>query len=426
MQPVAIIPPRRVRVKPLNGKMSAGTFAFRRLVAIMIDVMGYGDIAAYPESRLGTIIRRLYSDPQFQAVLKKAWGLPRLFHKDNLASVFHWVKTFSSIDEFQAMMFRLVSFNLRTTSDGLTITGSENLQKGHAHLFLSNHRSTVLDTSYLNFYLARTGFPTVYSAAGDNLMKTAWIQHLIRLNKGFIVKRKVEGIPEKLEEAQRLSTYISDLLKDGNSVWIAHRGGRAKTGDDRTDSSVLKMLSMNPAFGGFDEWSSRTTIQPMSISWEQLPQDEVLAREVAGELEATTMHRDLMNIIGEINGWKGRVHIAFGNRVAGSKRGEIVSSLDREIQRNYRLWDANWLAFVRTHTLSQKDRINVLAHIDISLGEKVIERARGMSPKTADAFLSMYARPVENALGHAGSVEALIKDQEIRFLDSRLISEPSK
>ncbi len=426
MQPVAIISLKQAGVKGRTENCRIIPLPFGTWIAIILIAMGYGDIAAYPESRLGAIIRRLYSDPQFQAVLKKAWGLPRLFHKDNLASVFHWVKTFSSIDEFQAMMFRLVSFNLRTTSDGLTITGRENLQAGQPHLFLSNHRSTVLDTSYLNFLLARTGFPTVYSAAGDNLMKTAWIQHLIRLNKGFVVKRRVEGIREKLEEARRLSTYISDLLGVGNSVWIAHRGGRAKNGDDRTDSSVLKMLSMNRTFEGFGSWSSRTIIQPMTISWEQLPQDEVLACEVAGELEPTTMHRDLMNIIGEINGWKGRVHIAFGDRVSGNSRSEIVSGLDREIQQNYRLWDANWLAFVRTHDLSRRDRITALAHIDLSRGERVIERARMLSPKTGRAFLDMYAKPVENALCHAGSIEALISDQESRFLSSRLISEPSK
>ncbi|WP_455383676.1 1-acyl-sn-glycerol-3-phosphate acyltransferase [Salinispira pacifica] len=388
--------------------------------------MSYGDIAAYSESRLGSVIRRLYSDPQFQAVLRKAWGLPRLFHKDNLASVFHWVKTFSSIDEFQAMMFRLINFNLRTTSDGLSVTHTERLTDGAGRLFLSNHRSTVLDTSYLNYVLAQIGFPTVYSAAGDNLMKTAWVQHLIRLNKGFVVKRRVEGVREKLAEAHRLSNYISDLLDEGNSVWIAHRGGRAKNGDDRTDSSVLKMLSMHNGFGSFREWSSRVLIQPMTISWEQLPQDEVLAAEVAGELEPTTMHRDLMNIIGEINGWKGRVHIAFGEQVTGDSRADVVAALDRQIQTNTRLWDANWLAYVRTRDLSQADRMTILAHVDLPRGERVLGRARRLPPKSRDAFLSMYARPVENALAHAGSLGALLEDQRARFQDAQVISEPAK
>ncbi|HUX13311.1 MAG TPA: 1-acyl-sn-glycerol-3-phosphate acyltransferase [Spirochaetia bacterium] len=385
--------------------------------------MSYTDISAYPESRLRTTIKRLFSDPQFRAILKKAWGLPRVFNKKNLASVFHWVKTFSSIDEFQSMMFHLVSFNLRTTSDGLTATGLSELSQGNGpKLFLSNHRSTVLDTSYLNFVLAGSGLPTVYSAAGDNLMKTAWIQHLIRLNKGFVVKRNVEGVQEKLDEARRLSSYISDLLDEGNSVWIAHRGGRAKNGDDKTDSAVLKMLSMNGSFSGFGEWSARTRIVPMTISWEQLPQDEILAREVAGELEPSVGHRDLLNIVGEINGWKGRVHIAFGERIKGATRGEIVSSLDREIQTNFRLWDANWLAYARTSRLAQAARANILAHIDLARGERVLSRAAKLTRGTAEAFLSMYARPVVNALKHVGTIDDLLNDQKRRFAGPALVA----
>ncbi len=388
--------------------------------------MSYTDISAYPESRLSTTIKRLFSDPQFRAILKKAWGLPRVFNKKNLASVFHWVKTFSSIDEFQSMMFHLVNFNLRTTSDGLTVTGIDHLSQSGSRLFLSNHRSTVLDTSYLNFVLAGSGLPTVYSAAGDNLMKTAWIQHLIRLNKGFVVKRNVDGVQEKLDEARRLSSYISDLLGEGNSVWIAHRGGRAKNGDDKTDSSVLKMLSMNSTFSGFEEWSARTRIVPMTISWEQLPQDEILAREVANELEPSVGHRDLLNIVGEINGWKGRVHIAFGERVTGSTRSEIVASLDREIQTNYRLWDANWLAFARTARVAHATRANILAHIDLARGERVLSRAAKLTPATAEAFLSMYAQPVVNALKRAGTIDDLLNDQKRRFAAPALVSDPAK
>jgi hypothetical protein len=371
-------------------------------------------------------IRRLYSDPQFKAILEKARELPRLFHKENLASLFHWVKTFSSIEEFQGMMFHLINFNLRTTSDGLTATGLESIHEHTSRLFLSNHRSTTLDTAYLNYLLALQGHETIYSAAGDNLMKTAWIQHLIRLNKGFIVKRTVPGIEEKLAEARRLSSYILELLHGGNSVWIAHRGGRAKNGDDRTDSSVLKMLTMNHAFHSFGEWSTKVNIQPMTISWEQLPQDEVLAREVAGELESSTVHRDLMNILGEIKIWKGRVHIAFGRRVSGENRREIVQSLDREIQSNYRLWDANWLAFVRTNSVSQADRAMILSLVDLERAERVLSRVSEMTSATGNAFLAMYARPVVNALAHAGTVQSLIEDQAVRFAAPVQISETPK
>ena len=387
--------------------------------------MDYADIAAYPESRVGTTIRHLFSDPQFKALLEKARELPRLFNKESLSSFFRWVRTFSSVAELQTLMLRLIAFNLRTTSDGLSYTGGEHLHRSAAHLFLSNHRSTALDTSYMNYVLYRSGLPTAYSAAGDNLMKTAWIQHLIRLNKGFVVKRNVEGINEKLQEARRLSTYVHDLLTGGSSVWIAHRGGRAKNGDDSTDSAVLKMLTMNNTYDGFDAWTKAVHITPMTISWEQLPQDEALAREVSGELEQTSGHRDLANILGEINGWKGRIHLAFGNRVFGSRRAEVVQTLDHQIQTNFRLWDANWLAYVRTTQLDAADRSLILGRIDVSRAERILDRTSALSETARAAFLSMYAQPVRNALKWTPRVQELMDDQHARFSDAVSVVEPS-
>jgi len=383
--------------------------------------MKYADIAAYPESSLAANIHRLFSDPQFMALMKKARGLPKLFHKENITSLFHWMKTFSSIDEFQAMMYRLIAFNIRTTSDGLWTTGFNTLSKGRPRLFLSNHRSIALDTAYLNFALASHGLSTIYSAAGDNLMKIHWVQHLIRLNKGFVVKRNVQGMEAKLAEARRLSSYIHELLEEGNSVWIAHRGGRAKNGDDRTDSAVLNMLAMSGAHDGYEAWSHAVEILPMAISWEQLPQDEALAKEVAGELDTPTTRRDLLNIVGEINGNKGRVHLAFGRRVTGSRRKEMARTLDREIQSNYRLWDANWLAYIRTRSVEPADRRLVLNHIDNKRGERILSRAASLTPAAAAAFMDMYARPVENALSHHGSVASLLADQAERFAGAALV-----
>ncbi|HAF94154.1 MAG TPA: glycerol acyltransferase, partial [Pseudomonas sp.] len=69
---------------------------------------------------------------------------------------------------------------------------------------------------------------------------------LMRLNKSFIVRRSISGRREKLAAYQVLSAYINHSIRqDGESVWIAQAEGRAKDGDDRTDSAILKMLHMS-------------------------------------------------------------------------------------------------------------------------------------------------------------------------------------
>src|SRR3546814_8270449 len=63
----------------------------------------------------------------------------------------------------------------------------------------------------------------------------------MRLNKSFIVRRSVTGRREKMAAYQLLSAYINHSIRnDCASIWIAQAEGRAKDGDDRTESAILK------------------------------------------------------------------------------------------------------------------------------------------------------------------------------------------
>lgn len=377
--------------------------------------MNYSDIAAYPEGRLSSIIRRLYSDPQFRTLLAKATVLPWLYRKNDLDGVIQSAGNLKSVSDFQRFLLRLIRFNIKSTTDGLTCSGTARLFDPRSKLFLSNHRSIALDSVFLNYLLMQRDLPTVYSAAGDNLMQVPWIQHFIRLNKGFIVKRKVDDAQTKLSEAHRLSRYIHSLLDDGNDVWIAHRGGRAKDGDDATDSAVFSMLRMGTPFHTFEKLSEKLNIVPMSISWEQVPQDEILAAELAGDGTPSSARRDLANIIGEISNWKGRVHIAFGPPIVAERRRELVEALDREIQTNFRLWDANWLAYVADGHLDPDIEKRILDRIDFDRAVRVLHRADALPEKVRSILIRTYSNPVRNAVGWLGSVDAVFEDQEKKF-----------
>ncbi len=80
---------------------------------------------------------------------------------------------------------------------------------------------------------------------------------------------------------RNLSAYINHSIRqDGQSIWIAQAEGRAKDGDDRTDSAILKMFHMSCKDEPFAELVKALNIVPVSISYEFDPCDQAKAREL--------------------------------------------------------------------------------------------------------------------------------------------------
>lgn len=149
---------------------------------------------------------------------------------------------------------------------------------GRSQLYISNHRDIVLDAAILNILMLLNKRETVEIAIGDNLLFIPWVADIVRLNKSFIVKRNLP-IKQLLENINHLSAYISQTIIERNqSIWIAQREGRAKDANDRTQISVLKMLSLyhkhNPL-----EALTNLNIVPISLSYEYDPCDYLKAKE---------------------------------------------------------------------------------------------------------------------------------------------------
>ena len=366
--------------------------------------MDYKDIAAYSNSDYEKNIEALINNPGFLDLLNKFSTLPEILGENNIDAVINRFKQVKSVDDFQLIMHDVIEYNVKTTTDGLTYSGIENLPENKGSLFVSNHRSTSLDAAYINEILFRAGRETVYNGAGDNIFETKWLGYMIRLNKGFIIKRDVEDIDEKITEATRLSGYINSLLIQGRSVWIAQRPGRAKDGIDATDSVIIAMLFKSLEDKSYGEWLSSINLNPVAISWEIVPCDLTLARELAGETDAGGQFRDLKNILFEIGENKGRVHFSFCKSVHGERRGEIVKAIDAEIQQSYKLWGSNWLAWLETEEVSDADRETILKNIDVPRAEKILGRAKDLSPEAGRKLYEMYANPVKSSLRYTPSI----------------------
>ncbi|NCN05423.1 MAG: hypothetical protein GW949_07315 [Spirochaetales bacterium] len=423
-----------------------------------------GDIGSYPKHTFSRYWREVLKDPHFLALLRKVTHqhaeLPRsksegirrkLVLKSAIAyhAALGKLRGLRSWLDFQRFMVYLIDMVLENTTQGLTFGGLDKVtgadpEKGVC--FLSSHRSTFLDPALANYVLFKNLGETAHNAAGDNIFRTSWLGHLIRLNKGFMVKREVEDMDEKLLEAHKLSTYIHRLLQKKEWVWIAHRNGRAKDGRDMTDSAVLSMLKMAHGEADWAEFSSAAPLLPISMSWELVPLDDLMAQELNGITQHTGKHRDMMNIMTEIRIAKKRIHLQFGSPVFADKRATLVKNFDREIHLNTRLWEANWVAYLSR--LSEVDSVAaatlssaLVDQVDLTKGQWVLARAteqetevlenlRSGSLKAPDSdeaeypavaakvrrtLIDMYAAPVELALkAMDGNVaEVLARQREL-------------
>ncbi len=255
----------------------------------------------------------------------------------------------------------------RTTTE-MNGYGWDNIGRENNQLFISNHRDIVLDAAFLNMLMFDKEKPTTEIAIGDNLLIYPWIEKLVRLNKSFIVKRGV-SVRQMLEVSTLLSRYIHHTVYGRKQpVWIAQREGRAKDSDDKTQVSLLKMLTLYDSAHPLDALK-QLRITPLSISYEQDPCDFLKAKEFQLKRDNPSHKKsnadDIENMLTGIMGFKGRVHFRFGNCInplldalpADTPRNEVLEKaagiIDREIYSNYSFFPFNYVAYDR---MSNSDR----------------------------------------------------------------------
>lgn len=257
------------------------------------------------------------------------------------------VSSIHTIADFQKRVADFMGQVSKATTDGVTYDGFDKLEKGRGYLFISNHRDISLDPAFIDMALYLHGLDTVRIAIGDNLLRIPAATSLMRLNKSFLVKRSLKSPREKLAAFTKLSEYIGLSISEGHSVWIAQREGRAKDGDDRTESAVLKMIGLNgrKRRQGFGEYMSSLNIVPVALSYEYDPNDEAKARELyerernGGEYHKESLE-DIDTITRGIRGYKGHVCVRAGKPLeSGFEDAEqLAAIIDRFVWRNYEIY----------------------------------------------------------------------------------------
>lgn len=325
------------------------------------------------------------------------------------------LKKTHSIRDFQCnFIYNTIQKVLEKSSEGLTTSGFEKLEKNTSYLFISNHRDILLDTTLLNVCLFEHGLVMTASAIGDNLVKKAFLSTLAKLNRNFLVLRGLSP-REMLQSSKLLSEYMGQLLlRENRSVWIAQREGRTKDGNDETNPGVLKMIGMGSDEVNLMDYFKKLKIVPVSISYEYDPTDVLkmpqLMAEANNEVYVKDKNEDFMTIISGIMGTKKRIHISVGD-VLDTEIDQIVAendnvnkqvqalaqAIDDSILKNYQLWPTNFIAY---DILNGTNRFTHLyKDSEKSLFERRLEMRIGSdNPVTRQGFLAMYANPVVNKL----------------------------
>ncbi|MFW7526112.1 1-acyl-sn-glycerol-3-phosphate acyltransferase [Vibrio ostreicida] len=316
------------------------------------------EIRPYSDEEIPAAINRLIHDEEFiSAILQHRFENHAKWFKAIMSPMvkvylkMKWAKL-DSVEAIQLEVKKYLEKALNTTTQGVTYSGLDKLDKTTSYLFVSNHRDIAMDPALVNYGLHQSEHKTVRIAIGDNLLKKPCATELMKLNKSFIVKRSSKGPREMMKSLGILSGYIKHSLDTGNSIWIAQREGRAKDGNDFTDPAILKMFHVEGRKQklAFSDYIQSLRIVPVSISYENDPCDSAKALEL---YEKATHGRydksefeDIDSIVQGIIGNKGRVHVAFGDVIKDSFETPeaLAEELDRQIHHHYKLFPINQLA----------------------------------------------------------------------------------
>ncbi|SMO84445.1 Acyltransferase [Saccharicrinis carchari] len=367
----------------------------------------YNEIRPYRDNEIHEVIKKLIKEESFIELLQF------LFPHTPVNEYAQKLLSIRSVKEFQiGLIYPYIKDIIKNTTQGVSCEGLDKLDPAKSYLFISNHRDIVLDSAFLNILLHENGHDTSEIAIGDNLLIYPWITQLVKLNKSFVVRRNLPA-RQLLQSSMLMSKYMRhNITERKQSVWIAQREGRSKDGDDRTQTSLLKMINMS-GNGNFVDSFKEMCIVPLSISYEYDPCDYLKAHESLLKKEnpeyKKTPADDLKHMALGIKGRKGRVHFSAGSPINAQldelkdlDRNEQLTKLaeiiDEQIHNNYKLWPGN---FIAADNVNQNTKFaHKYTDADVNQFNKYINDhiARVDADKTllTSILMKMYANPVKN------------------------------
>ena len=373
----------------------------------------FDTIRPWEPEDLPEVFDRLLANDQFKQVL--AYLYPQV----PLEMIAQKLKACKTNLDFQlAFAYDFVHGILKKATTGCEMDCSS-LDNTRNYTFISNHRDIVLDSAILDVMLIENKFKTTCEIAiGDNLLSLPWVKDLVRVNKAFIVERAL-SMRQMLMSSKRLSDYMHFAIKEKHeNIWIAQREGRAKDSNDRTQKSILQMMSMGGE-GSIIERLKQLHLVPLSISYEYDPCDFLKAKEFQQKRDHAEWKKgptdDLVSMQTGIFGYKGHVHYHAApcldeyldsldpDMPKQDIYNKVAAYIDQQIHRNYRLYPGNYVALdmleeteAYTDQYTAEDKAKFEKYIQGQLAK--IDLPNKDEAYLKERLLTMYANPVRNNL----------------------------
>ena len=373
----------------------------------------FDTIRPWEPEDLPEVFDRLLANDQFKQVL--AYLYPQV----PLEMIAQKLKACKTNLDFQlAFAYDFVHGILKKAATGCEMDCSS-LDNTRNYTFISNHRDIVLDSAILDVLLIDNKFKTTCEIAiGDNLLSLPWVKDLVRVNKAFIVERAL-SMRQMLMSSKRLSDYMHFAIKEKKeNIWIAQREGRAKDSNDRTQKSILQMMSMGGE-GSIIERLKQLHLVPLSISYEYDPCDFLKAKEFQQKRDYAEWKKgptdDLVSMQTGIFGYKGHVNYHAAPCLDEyldsldpdmSKQdiyNKVAAYIDQQIYHNYRLYPGNYVALdmlegteAYTNQYTAEDKAKFTKYIQGQLVK--IDLPNKDEAYLKERLLTMYANPVRNNL----------------------------
>ena len=368
----------------------------------------FEDIRPYHDEEVADALAKLVVDPELTGFLA-GWLAPRLNRffpgMVSAAITLYLKRAIRGVDDiagFQKIVADYAEKLVREGSTEFSYEGFDSLESGKAYLFISNHRDIAGDSMLLDYALYLNNLETVRIAIGDNLVQRDFATSLMRLNKGFFIKRSVEGAKKAYAALIQASEYIKHSIQSGHSIWIAQSEGRSKNGLDLTDPAIIKMFVLADRKKPLSEVIRSLNIVPLSISYEFDPCDTLKATEL-GRIEREGAYEkppgeDLLSLVRGLNGQKGRVILRLGKQLDGEFENvdEVAAEIDRQIISNLQLFPVNYWAVSKLEGpeyQSLSHRVPTLKKKDLLT---LTQRLKTCPPAYRSYWLKMYANPVLN------------------------------
>ena len=369
----------------------------------------FNSIRCYTDEEVPYVISQIVNRPEILKVLSYVLG------PDHAEYFLRTLAPINTIDDFQreVIVTILTAIEHKSCSD-VKIFGAEKINKDRGALFITNHRDIVLDSALLVMHLYFKGFKTSQIAIGNNLLIQPWIEHAVRMNKSFIVRRN-GSIKEQLTISKNLSEYIRYAITELNeTVWLAQREGRAKDSNDVTQPSIIKMLNMSSK-ASFAESVNELNITPIAINYEFDACDFLKAKEFQQKRDNPEYKKspmdDLINMQTGLVAPKGRVAYNVCDPIVvpqewnslpkNEQVANLVAEIDKRLHSSYILYPNNYVAadlLYNTNKYSakytQKDKEKFEAYVEGQLNKIDIENPD--YPFLRHMIYTMYANPALN------------------------------